>query len=137
MLDEVTPNWQGYVQYSLTGSKVPPAGTYTVSLQAYADGLNGMARCYVLPPEGNYINSGAVVIPAGQTVEVSHTAVIPDACRELIIRICPGNTLEASAMMSDISIEPTKTYALASGGGFQASSPRRPRHTELEAGDRR
>ena len=37
----------------------------------------------------------------------------------------------------DIAIESKQMHALASGGGFRASSPRRPRRTELEAGDRR
>jgi len=38
---------------------------------------------------------------------------------------------------TDFIVERADTHALASGGGFRASSPRRPRRTSLEAGDRR
>lgn len=39
----------------------------------------------------------------------------------------------------NIAIESLPAYAVfvSGGGGFQASSPRRPRHTDLKAGDRR
>ena len=39
----------------------------------------------------------------------------------------------------NVAIESKPAYDIFvfGGGGFQASSPRRPRHTELEAGDRR
>ena len=38
---------------------------------------------------------------------------------------------------TDFLVERADTYAAAVGGGFRASSPRRPHRTDLEAGDRR
>lgn len=45
---------------------------------------------------------------------------------------------QAGVTISNVIVERADTYAIAAGeGGFRPSSPRRPRHTELEAGGRR
>ena len=129
---------QKYAQYSLTDSRVPPEGMYHVRLLAHAEGGDGMARCYVRQPNFTYLPCYAVNIPDGQTIVVERAISVPAGCGELIVRICPAAVVGATAMISRISIEAADTYALASGGGgFRASSPRRPRRTDLEAGDRR
>lgn len=129
---------QNYAQYSLTADRVPVEGTYHVRLLAHAEGGDGMARCYVRQPNSAYLPCYAVNIPDGQTIVVERAIKVPAGCGELIVRICPAAVVGATAMMSRISIETADTYALASGGGgFRASSPRRPRRTDLEAGDRR
>ena len=97
-----------------------------------------MARCYVRQPNSTYLLCYAVNIPDGQTIVVERAIKVPAGCGELIVRICPAAVVGATAMMSRISIETADIYALASGGGgFRASSPRRPHRTDLEAGDRR
>lgn len=52
------------------------------------------------------------------------------------VRIRPNQT---GVTISNVIVERADTYALTSvgGGGFRASSPRRPHRTDLEAGDRR
>lgn len=129
---------QNYAQYSLNEDRVPVEGAYHVRLLAHAEGGDGMARCYVRQPNSTYLPCYAVNIPDGQTIVVERAIKVPAGCGELIVRICPAAVVGATAMMSRISIETADTYALASGGGgFRASSPRRPRRTDLEAGDRR
>lgn len=129
---------QNYAQYSLTDSRVPPEGMYHISLLAHAEGGDGMARCYVKKPDSSYLPAYSITVPDGQTVTGDRDVRVPAGCGELIVRICPAGVIGANAMMSRISIEPAETYALASGGGFQASSPQAPRHTDaLKAGDRR
>lgn len=131
---------QNYAQYSLTADRVPVEGTYHVRLLAHAEGGDGMARCYVRQPNSTYLPRYAVNIPDGQTIVIERAIRVPAGCGELIVRICPAAVVGATAMMSRISIEAADTYEIASGGGgFLASSPQAPRHTELEAetGDRR
>ena len=128
---------QNYAQYSLTEDRVPVEGTYHVRLLAHAEGGDGMARCYVRQPDLSYLPCCTVNIPDGQTIVVERAIGVPAGCGELIVRICPAAVVGATAMMSRISIEVADTYEIASGGGFRASSPRRPRHTDLKAGDRR
>lgn len=129
---------QNYAQYSLNEDRVPVEGAYHVRLLAHAEGGDGMARCYVRQPNSTYLPCYAVNIPDGQTIVVERAISVPAGCGELIVRICPAAVVGATAMMSRISVEAADTYALASGGGgFRASSPRRPRRTDLEAGDRR
>lgn len=128
---------QKYAQYSLTDSRVPPEGMYHISLLAHAEGGDGMARCYVKKPDSSYLPVYAITAPDGQTVTVNSDVRVPAGCGELIVRICPADVIGANAMMSRISIESAETYALASGGGFRASSPQAPRLTRLKAGDRR
>ena len=96
-----------------------------------------MARCYVKKPDSSYLPVYAITAPDGQTVTVNSDVRVPAGCGELIVRICPADVIGANAMMSRISIESAETYALASGGGFRASSPQAPRLTRLKAGDRR
>lgn len=55
---------------------------------------------------------------------------VQDASDSCHFAVCGGRA-------TDFIVERADTHALASGGGLRASSPRRPRHTELEAGDRR
>lgn len=128
---------QNYAQYSLTGSSVPPEGTCHVRLLAHAEGGDGMARCYVRQPDSSYLPCYMVNIPDGQTIVIERAIRVPAGCGELIVRICPAAVVGATAMMSRISIEAADTYEIASGGGLRASSARRPRRTDLKAGDRR
>ena len=128
---------QKYAQYSLTGSSVPPEGMYRISLLAHAEGGDGVVRGYVKKPDSSYMPVYAITAPDGQTVTVNSDVRVPAGCGELIVRICPADVIGANAMMSRISIESAETYALASGGGFRASSPQAPRLTRLKAGDRR
>ena len=130
-------NNQNYGQYSLTGSKIPPAGAYRVGLLVHAEGGDGMARGYVRNNDGTYTPYGSVTIPEGRTVDVLYTCKVPEECLEMLIRICPAGVKGATMMMTNVTIESAETHDLASGGGFQASSPQAPRHTDLEAGDRR
>lgn len=56
-----------------------------------------------------------------------------DETKRMLVQAQDGTTCR------DIAIESKPAYDIfvAGGGGFRASSPRRPRRTELEAGDRR
>lgn len=125
-----------YVQYSLKGDRLPPAGTYHMHCRAFAQHANAYVRVYTHVGD-NYEMPLENEITDSTTVDVDGTVTVPDGCDELIIRIAAGRVVGAIGMMSDILIESAKSYALASGGGFRASSPCRPRRTELEAGDRR
>lgn len=109
-----------YVQYSLKGDRLPPAGTYHVHCRAYAQHDNAYVRVYTRV-DGKYTVSLQKEIADGTTVDVDGTVTVPDGCDELIIRIAAGRVVGAIGMMSDILIESAKSYALASGG-FRASS---------------
>ena len=131
---------QNYAQYSLTADRVPVEGTYHVRLLAHAEGGDGMARCYVRQPNSTYLPLYAVNIPDGQTIVVERAISVP----RVAVSDCPN--LSGRRRRRDRDDEPDQhretadTYALASGGwglGTAASSARRPRRTDLEAGDRR
>lgn len=129
---------QNYAQYSLNEDRVPVEGAYHVRLLAHAEGGDGMARCYARQPNFTYLPCYAVNIPDGQTIVVERAISVPAGCGELIVRICP-----AAVVGRDRDDEPDQRRSgrhIRSrfwGGGFRASSPRRPRRTDLEAGDRR
>lgn len=125
-----------YVQYSLEGDRLPPAGIYHVHCRAFARHANAYVRVYTRV-SGNYAMPLEKEITDGTTVDADGTITVPDGCEELIIRVQTGNVVGAIGMMSDILIERADTYATAVGGGFRASSPRTRQHTDLEAGDRR
>lgn len=126
-----------YVQYSLEGDRLSPAGTYHMHCRAFAQHANAYARVYTRVG-GNYEMSLENEITDSTTVDVDGTVTVPDGCEELIIRIQPGGVVGAQGMMTDILVESAKSYAIASGwGGFRASSPQTPHRTESEAGDRR
>lgn len=128
-----------YVQYSLQGDRLPPAGTYYVHCRAFAQHANAYVRVYTRVSD-NYAMPLENEITDCTTVEIDGTVTVPDGCEELIIRIQTGNVVGAIGMMADILIESADTYATAVGGGAsRPSSPRRPRRTDLEAeaGDRR
>lgn len=110
-----------YVQYSLKGDRLPPAGTYHVHCRAFAQHANAYVRVYTHVGD-NYEMPLENEITDSTTVDVDGTVTVPDGCDELIIRIAAGRVVGAIGMMSDILIESAKSYALASGGGFRASS---------------
>lgn len=117
-----------YAQYSLTGDRLPPAGTYHVHCRAYAQNANAYVRVYTKVGD-NYAMPLEKEIADGTTVDVDKTVTVPGGCEELIIRIAPGNVVGAIGMMSDILIERADTYDTAVGGGFRASSPATPCHS--------
>ena len=106
-----------YVQYSLQGDSIPPAGTYHMHCRAFAQHDNAYVRVYTRV-DGKYTVSLQKEIADGTTVDVDGTITVPDGCDELIIRIAAGHVVGAIGMMSDILIESAKSYALASGGGL-------------------
>ena len=106
-----------YVQYSLQGNRLPPAGTYHVHCRAFARHANAIARVY-MHVNGKYKLSLQKEIADGTTVDVDGTITVPDGCDEVIIRITAGNVVGAIGMMTDILIESADTYATAAGGGL-------------------
>lgn len=106
-----------YVQYSLKGDRLPPAGTYHVHCRAYAQHDNAYVRVYTRV-DGKYTVSLQKEIADGTTVDVDRTVTVPDGCDELIIRVAAGHVVGAKGMMSDILIERADTYATAVGGGL-------------------
>lgn len=111
----------GYAQYSLTGDRLPPAGTYHVHCCAFAKYANAFARVYT-KVGGKYTVLLQKEIADGTTVDVDGTITVPDGCEEIIIRITAGKVVGAIGMMSNILIERADTYDTAVGG-FQSSSP--------------
>lgn len=106
-----------YVQYSLTGDRLPPAGTYHVHVRAYAQHANASV-CVYTKVGGKYTLSLQKEIADGATVDVDGTITVPNGCEELIIRATPGNVVGAIGMMADILIERADTYDAAIGGGL-------------------
>lgn len=106
-----------YVQYSLQGDRLPPAGTYHVHCCAFAKHANAFARVY-MKVGGKYTVPLQKEIADGTTVDVDGTITVPDGCEEIIIRIAAGNVVGAIGMMSDILIERADTYDTSVGGGL-------------------
>lgn len=106
-----------YAQYSLTGDRLPPAGTYHVHCCAFAKYANAFARVYT-KVGGKYAILFQKEIADGTTVDVDGTITVPDGCEEFIVRIAVGNVVGAIGMMSDILIERADTYDAAVGGGL-------------------
>lgn len=105
-----------YVQYSLKGDRLPPAGTYHVHFRAFAQHANAYVRVYTRVGD-NYEMQLENEITDGTTVDVDGTITVPGGCEEIIIRIQTGNVVGAIGMMSDILIERADTYDTAVGGG--------------------
>lgn len=97
-----------YAQYSLTGDRLPPAGTYHVHCLAYARHANAYARVYT-NVGGEYTVSLQKEIADRTTVDVDGTITVPNGCEEIIIRIIAGEVVGAIVMMSDILIERADT----------------------------
>lgn len=111
-----------HADYALSGSQIPPAGSYHVHALAYAQ----KATAYFIVSVrvgGSYQQLLSVPVGDGQTVTVDQTITIPAGCDRLIVRIGPNSqTVGVIGMMSDILIERADTYDTAVGGGFRASS---------------
>lgn len=106
-----------YVQYSLKGDRLPPAGTYHMHCHAFAQHANAYVRVYTRVGD-NYEMPLENEITDGTTVDVDGTVTVPDGCEELIIRIQTGNVVGAIGMMTDILIENAATYDIGVGGGL-------------------
>lgn len=106
-----------YVQYSLRGDRLPPAGTYHVHCRVFAQHANTYARVYT-HVDGKYTVPLQKKIADGTTVDVDGTVTVPYGCDELIIRVIVGNVVGTIGMMSDILIERADTYDAAVGGGL-------------------
>lgn len=72
--------------------------------------------------------------PLFNSAEIGHVKTTFTLKKPDRVRI---RAFQAGVTIGNVIVERADTYALTSGGGFQASSPRRPHRTELEAGDRR
>lgn len=112
-----------HAEYALSGSQIPPAGSYHVHANAYAQKADASFIVFVRV-NGSYQRPLTMPVGDGQTVVVDRTITIPAGCSQLIVRIEPNNqTIGAIGMMSDILIERADTYdTTVGGGGFRASS---------------
>ena len=111
-----------YGQYTLLGSRLPPAGTYHVHALTYAQKATADFRIYVRVA-GAY--SMVLDVPVGNdmTITIDQNITIPSNTDQLLVRIAlDQKTVGAKGMMSDILIERADTYGTAVGGGFRASS---------------
>lgn len=106
-----------HAEYVLSGSQIPPAGSYHVHALAYAQKAEAHFLVFVRVG-GSYTQPLNVPVGDGQTVTVDRTITIPAGCSQLIVRIGPnGQTVGAIGMMGDILIERADTYDAAVGGG--------------------
>ena len=120
-----------HADYALSGSQIPPAGSYHVHALAYAQ----KATAYFIVSVrvgGSYQQLLSVPVGDGQTVTVDQTITIPAGCDRLIVRIGPNSqTVGVIDMMSDILIERADTYDTAVGGGASGLLHRRHDATRL------
>lgn len=124
-----TGTGDAHADYALTGSQLPPAGSYHVHANAYAQKAEAKF-IFSTRADGSYQQQLTVPVGNGQTVTVDRTITIPSGCDQLIVRIAPnGQTVGAIGMMNDILIERADTYDNAVGGGFRASSWGTPCHS--------
>lgn len=99
-----------HAEYVLSGSQIPPAGSYHVHANAYAQKAAASFIVFVRV-NGSYQRPLNVPVGNGQTVVVDRTITIPAGYSQLIVRIEPNNqTIGAIGMMSDILIERADTY---------------------------
>lgn len=113
-----TATGDNFAVYALSGSQIPPSGSYHVHALAYAHGAEGKVLIYVAVG-GSYSLVLNVPVGDGQTVLVDRAITIPANCDQMLVRICPANqTIGAKAMMTDILIERADTYDAAVGGGL-------------------
>lgn len=114
--------------YALTGSQLPPPGSYHVHAIACAQKAEAKF-IFSTRADGSYQQQLTVPVGNGQTVTVDRTITIPSGYDQLVFRIQPAKTVGAIGMMSDILIERADTYDAALGGGILASSPATPCHS--------
>lgn len=105
-----------HADYVLSGSQLPPAGSYHVHAMAYAQ----KGEVYFIGSVrvgGSYQQQITVPIGDGQTVIVDKTLTIPAGCDQLVVRLqLDTTTVGAIGMMRDILIERADTYDAAVGG---------------------
>ena len=106
-----------HAEYTLSDSQIPPAGSYHVHANTYAQ--KGTANFIVnMRVDGSYSDFLSVPVGDGQTVVVDGTITIPPGCDRLGIRIdFAAQPVGAIGMLSDILIERTDTYDIAVAGG--------------------
>lgn len=125
-----TATGDNYAQYILSGAQIPPAGSYHVHANVYAQ--NGEVTFVVFVRVGNsYTPACSMPVGDRQTVVVDRIFTIPSGCNQLLVRIgLNSQTVGVIGMMSDILIERADTYDTAvGGGGFRASSQETPCHS--------
>ena len=111
-----------YMQYLLIGSQIPPAGSYHVHANAYAQRAQASFNVFYRI-NGSYQQPLSAAVGDGQTVVVDRTITLPAGCDQMLVRLqLDATTVGAIGMMSDILIERADTYDNAVGGGFRASS---------------
>lgn len=111
-----TGTGDAHAEYALSGSQLPPAGSYHVHANAYAQKAGALFIVFVRV-NGSYQQPLNVPVGDGQTVTVDRTITIPAGCSQLIVRIGPNEqTVGAIGMMSDILIEHADTYDAVGGG---------------------
>lgn len=111
-----TGTGDAHAEYALSGSQIPPAGSYHVHAKAYAQKTEANFIISLLV-NGSWQQKVTVPVGDGQTVNVDQTITIPAGCSRLIVRIASNaTTVGAIGMMSDILIERADTYATAVGG---------------------
>lgn len=111
-----TATGNSYAQYNLSGSQLPPAGSYHVHANTYAK--NGEAAfMVVVRVNGSYRPWLNVQVGNDQTVAVDRTISVPSGCDQILVRISLNSQpAGAIGMMSDILIERADTYDTAVGG---------------------
>ena len=106
-----------YTQYTVKKDVSFPSGSYHVSAIAKADGGTGSVRIF-LHIGDKYLIPCQTSLDNGKTTVCNMSMTVPDDCTEILVRIVSKGGVGASAMIRDISIEPTNTYALALRGGL-------------------
>lgn len=113
-----TATGDSYAQYTLSGAQIPPAGSYHVNANVYAQKGEAIFIVFVRVG-GSYNMAVSVPVGDGQTVNVDRTFTIPSGCDQLLVRIgLNSETVSMIGMMSDILIERADTYDAAIGGGL-------------------
>lgn len=104
-----TATGDSYAQYTLSGAQIPPAGSYHVNANVYAQKGEAIFIVFVRVG-GSYNMAVSVSVGDGQTVNVDRTFTIPSGCDQLLVRIgLNSETVSMIGMMSDILIERADT----------------------------
>lgn len=107
-----------HAEYALSGSQLPPAGSYHVHANAYAQKAGALFIVFVRV-NGSYQQPLNVPVGDGQTVIVDRTITLPAGCDQMLVRLqLDATTVGAIGMMSEILIERADTYDNAVGGGL-------------------
>lgn len=107
-----------HAEYALSGSQIPPAGSYHVHALAYAQKAEAHFLVFVRV-NGSYTQPLAVPVGQNQTVIVDRTITLPAGYDQMLVRLqLDHQTVGAIGMMSDILIESADTYDNAVGGGL-------------------